>query len=203
MLMQTNSTHLDLGCGEFPRNPYQCSRLLGLDTRSPNTMKLPAGVEYVQCNFAIDALPFDHQSLDSVSAFDVLEHIPRQLWHPDRGMIYPFIDLMSEVFRVLKPGGLFLATTPGYPHPSAFQDPTHVNFITLETADYFCEPNPLGRIYGFKGSFDILINRFCVAKNYYQRSLSPQEIWRRRWHRKLFAGGCSHIIWELRSCKTI
>ena len=75
---------------------------------------------------------------------------------------------MSEVWRILKPQGLFVARTPAYPHPEAFQDPTHVNVITDTTVSYFARrPQAdgsvidawgpeLGRRYGFKGSFVLL-----------------------------------------------
>ena len=73
---------------------------------------------------------------------------------------------MDEVFRVLAPGGYFFHSTPAYPSPAAFQDPTHVNIITEETMPlYFCGNNykewlgsnePIACIYGFKGSFEFI-----------------------------------------------
>jgi hypothetical protein len=66
---------------------------------------------------------------------------------------------MDEIHRVLKMGGIFLSLTPAYPDAKAFQDPTHVNFITDRTfPDYFCSPNLWGRMYGFKGNF-ILVSQ--------------------------------------------
>ena len=59
---------------------------------------------------------------------------------------------MSEIYRVLKPGGIFFSCTPVYPHPEAFSDPTHVNIMTRETFDYFTSPGD----YGFTGDFTIL-----------------------------------------------
>lgn len=191
-----------MGCGAVPRNPYHREQIHAIDTRALTKEELPAGVQYQQANFAIDPLPFPNNHFDSVSAYDVIEHIPRQLLHPNGQMIYPFIQLMNEIHRILKPGGLLLATTPGYPRPEAFQDPTHVNIITLNTVDYFSGTDPLGRMYGFKGDFHVLINRFCVRNNYYDRHLSPASVFKRRWHRKLFKNGWAHIIWELSAHKT-
>ena len=70
---------------------------------------------------------------------------------------------MNEIYRVLKPGGIFLHVTPAFPSPEAFQDPTHVNIITENTFPcYFCNPNPdaknLG--YGFTGDFELIDQRW-------------------------------------------
>lgn len=60
-----------------------------------------------------EALPFPDDAFDVVSAFDLLEHVPR----PER--------LLAEAARVLRPGGLLLAATPD---PILFDrhEPTHV-----------------------------------------------------------------------------
>jgi len=45
---------------------------------------------------------------------------------------------MNECYRVLKKDGVFLSMTPIYPYLGAFQDPTHVNIITVDTfTNYF------------------------------------------------------------------
>ncbi len=192
--------HLDIGCGDVPRNPYHCKNLFAVDTRALNNLKSNAEqFTYRQSNFAIDPLPFESQFFDSVSAFDVIEHIPRQLYIGDRGMVYPFINLMNEIHRVLKPGGVFLATTPGFPRQEAFQDPTHVNIITLNTALYFNSESPLAAMYGFTGAFEIQMNKFCVRNNYMDRHIGATRAFLRRWHRKLFKGGWPHIIWEFKA----
>jgi len=50
----------------------------------------------------------------------------------------PFIYFMNECYRVLKKDGVFLSMTPIYPYLGAFQDPTHVNIITVDTfTNYF------------------------------------------------------------------
>ena len=66
---------------------------------------------------------------------------------------------MNEIWRVLKPGGILYASTPAYPHNEAFQDPTHVNFITEKTVEYFMgnvryqAGHDIGKMYGFIGRF--------------------------------------------------
>lgn len=80
-------------------------------------------------------------------------------------LVYPFINIMNEIYRVLEPGGCFFSSTPAYPSPVAFQGPTHVNIITEETfpvcfcreyADWMGSDKPIASIYGFKGCFDLV-----------------------------------------------
>ena len=147
-------THLDLGCGKFPRNPYRQQRLFGVDIRPlPPTPDFESRV----ANLALDPIPYPDGMFGSVSAFDFIEHIPRVLAVPDeRRTILPFIALMNEIWRVMAPGGRLYAVTPAYPQPEAFQDPTHVNIITDRTHEYFCGEVPFGRIYGFEGRFRLV-----------------------------------------------
>ena len=141
--------HLDLGCGDTPRNPFHADDLYGLDQSD-----MFSSDSIRRCQLGLEPIPFDSECFDSLSAFDVLEHIPRVALNKEAGTLeFPFVFLMNEVWRVLKPGGRFLALTPVYPAKQAFQDPTHVNIIADTTHDYFCGKDPLSRRYGFTGCF--------------------------------------------------
>ena len=106
------------------------------------------------CDLALEDIPFDSEYFDFVTAFDFIEHVPRVIYNPTRR--YPFVELMNEVYRVLKVGGMFFSSTPAYPHPAAFQDPTHVNIITAETFPmYFDDKARWAAMYGFKGAFKL------------------------------------------------
>lgn len=142
--------HLDLGCGLRPRNPYKHQEVWGLDI-SDEATKISNNI--IKCNVAIEAIPFPSDSFDSVSAYDFLEHVPRILC-VNGVLINPFLDLMDEVYRVLKPEGRFYAITPAYPHHEAFVDPTHVNIITRKTHRYFTLPSLMAKAYGFNGVFE-------------------------------------------------
>lgn len=154
--MHIPDRHLDLGCGEHPRNPYARATVCGVDIRPLSS----PGFEYRTANLALQPIPYADNTFASVSAFDFLEHIPRILATADaRGTRFPFIELMNEIWRVLAPGGRFYALTPAYPHAEAFVDPTHVNIITAKTHEYFCGDEPTGRMYGFIGTF-----RACAVR---------------------------------------
>jgi len=142
------TTSLDLGCGDEPRNHFKAEIAYGVDLK----MKWP---EVVQADLVVEDIPFPSKTFDYVTAFDFLEHIPRIIYIDGKRRL-PFVDLMSEIYRVLKPGGIFFSSTPAYPHPPAFQDPTHVNIITPDTfAEYFDDTKTWARRYGFVGSFHI------------------------------------------------
>ncbi len=141
---------LDLGSGPNPRNPFGATRLYGVDIRSYDICE-----NVLKCNLGFDSLPFGDSSMGAVTAFDVLEHIPRFAMVSSTSL-FPFVSLMNEIWRVLRFGGLFYSLTPAYPFKEAFQDPTHVNIMTEDTLDFYFGPRGWARIYGFFGSFDIV-----------------------------------------------
>jgi len=141
---------LDLGSGPKPQNPFLASNVYGVDIRSYdiNDMVLKAYL-------GIDVIPFSDNKFEYVTSFDLLEHIPRLVLN--EGVVtYPFIQLMNEIWRVLKKGGYFFSFTPCFPEKKAFQDPTHVNIMTEDTIRlYFCSKG-WARVYGFYGSFEMI-----------------------------------------------
>ena len=120
-----NSSALDIGCGPSPKNPFHATNIFGIDVRE----NLDKGIKCA--DLAIDPIPFEDSSFDFITAYDFLEHVPRIIYLPSRRL--PFVELMNEIWRTLKPNGIFLSHTPIYPYSSVFQDPTHVNFLTHET----------------------------------------------------------------------
>ncbi len=89
---------LDIGCGEKPYKEIieaYCNEYIGLDH-----FGTPHGLSEVNVIGDALALPFDKDSFDSVVSFQVMEHVSE----PGK--------YLSEAFRVLRPGGYMLLTTP-------------------------------------------------------------------------------------------
>lgn len=196
------TVHLDLGCGSRARNPYQRQKLIGCDFAELEQLTPVDNFAFVAVDLSKNRLPFEDATFDSVSAFDFIEHIPRQAYRINGTIVFPFMELMSEIYRVLKPNGIFLASTPAYPRPEAFQDPTHVNFITEKTHEYFCGDAPYAERYGFTGRFEARRIVWEPQKNTYAgSSRGMREWWRKNVEFRFFKGGFSHLTWELQAIK--
>lgn len=147
---------VDLGSGSNPKNPFNANKVIGVDPQC-------TGFNILECWVGFEKIPLNDSSVDFVTAFDFIEHVPRFAMKDKP--FNPFIETMNEIWRILKPNGIFYARTPAYPSAAAFQDPTHVNIITDQTVSYFakrpCSDGslidpwglPLGKQYGFGGEF--------------------------------------------------
>jgi SAM-dependent methyltransferase len=140
---------LDLGCGPNPQNPFNADEVFGIDIRSSENSNI------VAADLNIEKIPFPDNFFEYITAFDFIEHVPRILYLNARR--FPFVELMNEIYRTLKNGGIFYSFTPAFPKAPAWRDPTHVNIITDETySKYFDNTERLAKMYGFTGSFQIV-----------------------------------------------
>jgi len=90
-------------------------------------------------------LPFGDASVDSILAFDFLEHIPNE----------KRIDIIEEIWRVLKVDGIFESATPDAEYgQGAFQDPTHLSFW-CENSWLYYSMDRLRKLYNIKANFEI------------------------------------------------
>jgi SAM-dependent methyltransferase len=90
---------LDFGCGTKPYLDIfaHTSEYIGLEYEGALS---PKNKPFVDVFYDGKIFPFDAGSFDSVVAFEVLEHI----FEPEA--------TLSEIHRVLKPGGMFLMSAP-------------------------------------------------------------------------------------------
>ena len=98
------------------------------------------------CCDVIEGLPYPDNSVDYVLANDFLEHIP----------IGKTIRVIEEIYRVLKPDGIFESSTPDAEFGSlcAFQDPTHCSFWVENSWNYYTD-DAHRSLYGIKAKFHI------------------------------------------------
>jgi SAM-dependent methyltransferase len=119
-----------------------------------------AGVEAVACDIERDILPAESKSIDVVIFTDVIEH----LHHSPR-------PALNEIMRILRPGGIVLASTP-----NALRLTARLKVLTgvsnwPKIWDYFDQPlahfghHHEYTIEEFKGVFQrtgFIIQRFCL-----------------------------------------
>ena len=74
-----------------------------------------------------DRWPFDDNSVGVIRSFDVFEHLPS------------IMHTMSELYRVLAPGGMAYIQVPSTDGRGAFQDPTHVSFWNNNSFFYWTQ----------------------------------------------------------------
>ena len=138
---------VDLGCGDQVRG----------DVRIDRTAEGTTATDI--CWLGFEPIPLADNVADEVRAFDFLEHVPWIVYAREDGKWVehrPGVFLMDEVWRILKPEGLFDTHTPMAPNQEAFQDPTHVSFWAPRTPLYFTAEHALRTRYGIKACFRII-----------------------------------------------
>jgi len=78
--------------------------------------------------------PFEDNAFDEVHAYEVLEHLGQQ------GDARSFCAHFSEVWRILKPGGLLFATCPSAASPWAWGDPSHRRIVNPQSLTFLSQP---------------------------------------------------------------
>jgi ubiquinone/menaquinone biosynthesis C-methylase UbiE len=89
--------------------------------------------------------PFADESVERIYACNILEHLA------------DVVQVMEEIWRVLKPSGIAEIIVPYYHSSGAFRDPTHRQFFTEDSMDYFSVNRPLSHYnYYSKCRFEVV-----------------------------------------------
>ena len=74
--------------------------------------------------------PLEDNSYDEIHGYEILEHLGAQ------GHAYSFFEQCSEVYRILRPNGVFAGSCPRWDSPWAWGDPSHVRVINEGTLHF-------------------------------------------------------------------
>jgi len=102
-------------------------------------------------------LPFADDCADEIHAYDVMEHVGAQ------GDWRFFFDQWSDIWRVLKPGGVFFGISPHHSSPWAWGDPGHTRIVGKEQLFFLSQPN-----YAEVGKTPMTDYRFCYRADFDQ-----------------------------------
>lgn len=130
---EDGSVRLNLGCGPKDRH---LKGYVNIDVRQ--------SAEPDVCFDISEGLPYADASVDEVRAWEILEHV-----HVDKTQF-----VVHEIWRVLKPGGLFESYTPSTDGRGAFQDPTHRSFWNRNSWLYYSH-DAYRALYSTEACFDI------------------------------------------------
>jgi SAM-dependent methyltransferase len=116
---EENTRILEVGCG--------AERLYSISvTLDKNTVHHPDIVHDLEET----PYPFPDESFHFIVCRHVLEHVRH------------FVPAVTELHRILKPGGVIYVEAPYFSSVHAYTDPTHVRFFTSRSFDYFLEGSP-------------------------------------------------------------
>lgn len=105
----SDPTVLDVGCGTgvFVGSVAGHGTAIGVDLHSPHQLEAAPGVQYLRGS--AEQVPIRGESVDLVLALDVLEHVDDA-------------RCLREIRRVLRPGGVVVATVPAHQALWSFRD---------------------------------------------------------------------------------
>lgn len=173
---------LHLGAGHSP--------LAGAVTTDIN----PATTPNVICDLNQALWPFADDSFDGVVALSVLEHLD------------DFLGTMSQIHRISRAGAVTSILVPHFSDAAAFVDPTHRQFFSARSCDYFIHGTEVEGEYGFYVPYRFALVARHVHLQGGLRYLPGAEWFARRypafWENylcQLLRGG--GIFWQLRTIK--
>lgn len=133
---------LDLGCGENKQKGF-----IGMDKRALSNVDIVHDLQEFP-------YPVDDDSCFQVLMSHVYEHIEPKYR----------IDLINEIWRIMKPDGQLLLSAPYAGSIGANQDPTHYPCPNQATFQYFDPDYPLYYVYKPK-PWKLVRNDYCLQAN--------------------------------------
>ena len=152
LLKERSGIRLDIGCGENKQPGW-----VGMDVQ-----EMP-GVDIVH-DVNVHPWPLPDESVLMAMCSHLVEHIPPVAFS-DGKTIFPFIQFMDEVWRVLKYDGQFAISCPHGSSQGFLQDPTHCNAVNEATWAYFDPLEANGLLYSFYRPKPWKINFLSWAPN--------------------------------------
>lgn len=125
-------------------------------------------------------LPFDDDTFEEIHAYEVLEHVGQQ------GDWRFFFDQWSDFWRILKPGGHFIGTSPHWQSAWAWGDPGHTRIVSAENFVFLSQPSyaQVGKTpmtdyrFCYQADFDLIHSRLNEAQQFefVLRAVKPSRI---------------------------
>jgi len=134
---EAEKKRLDFGCGLRKKQGT-----IGIDF-NPDTQ---ADVVHDLTKFPY---PFEDDFFEKIYCRHILEHLP------------DLVKVMEELHRIAKPGCKIFIEAPYWSSYRAFNDPTHVRFLTENTFDYFTSWSTMN--FYSKARFEILSKRLELS----------------------------------------
>ena len=101
-------------------------------------------------------LPFPDNTFDEIHAYEVMEHVGQQ------GDWKFFFEQWSDLWRILKPDGVFCGTSPAWNSPWAWGDPGHTRIISMECLVFLHQPSYTAQV----GKTPMTDYRFCYKADF-------------------------------------
>ncbi len=95
-----------------------------------------AGKEFICVDLNKRPWPWGDGWCDHIVMRDGLEHLASGT----------FLEVMAEIWRILKPSGMFICQVPNAANFNAFTDPTHQSFYTDRSFDYLDPSTVIGAL---------------------------------------------------------
>lgn len=125
-----------LGCGNDRRKKITINNVMKAEWDELVTLDIdPECKPDVVHDLNVCPYPFADNTFDEIHAYEVLEHCGRQ------GDFRFFFRQFEEFWRILRPGGLFVASVPCWDSEWAWGDPGHTRVITPGSLVFLTQAN--------------------------------------------------------------